>query len=241
MNQNSRSVARLTGWSAIVGAILAVTTNVLWVAVVGSNTDILLHGPSMLALPVESRELFRWCMLTDTFGFYLPFLIIGGYFVHAFRDELGALGNMVMLAAGLYVTVGVVGAVIQLATIQPLAHLYAGGDEATRQTAASTWTTIANATQNGLWWVEGPLVLFWAPIAARVLKNAGWKGGVLLRIGSWSFGLWFLFGFFPALEVVSSTSEMVMTFVMPLWMLVFGWQLLRRSSAYVSATPGLAG
>jgi hypothetical protein len=55
-------------------------------------------------------------MVADTLGFYLPFLVIRGYFVHVFREELGALGNTVAMAVMLYVMVGVTGAVMQFAT-----------------------------------------------------------------------------------------------------------------------------
>jgi uncharacterized membrane protein len=229
MNQTSRKVMRFTAWSAIIGGVLAYANVGLSFAVTGPDADMVLHGASMLVLPPDTRELFRWCMVADTLGFYLPFVVIGGYFVHAFREELGALGSMVALAVALYVMVGVTGAVMQFATLHPLAHLYAGGDDATRHAAAAVWTAIANATQNGLWWIEGPLVLFWTLIAADVLKKAGWKGSILLKIVGWAFAVFFLFGFFPDLEALSNSSEMVVVLVLPLWMLLFGGQLLRRA------------
>jgi hypothetical protein len=194
-----------------------------------------LHGASMLALPPDTRDLFRLSMLADVFGFYLAVLIIGGYFLHAFREELGAFGYMVAFAIGLYGVLGISGAAIQLAIYHPLAHLYAGGDDATRSAAATAWTTVAYGTQNGLWWCEGPAVLFWAPIAANVLKKGGWKGSILLKLVGWAFGLFFVFGFFPDLDALSSASEMVVVLVLPLWMLWFGWQLLRRASSAVEA------
>ncbi|MGF6855947.1 hypothetical protein [Paraburkholderia sp. CI3] len=238
MNQTSRGLMRFTAWSAIIGALLAYANVGLSVAVTGSDADIVLHGASMLALPPETRDLFRWSMAADVFGFYLPFLAIGGYFVHAFREELGALGNMVAMAVVLYVMVGVSGAVLQFAILHPLAHLYAGGDDATRNAAAAVWTAIANGTQNGLWWIEGPLVLFWTPIAANVLKRAGWKGSILLKIVGGAFGIFFLFGFFPDLDALSNASEMVVVLVLPLWMLLFGWQLLRRARTLPASLQG---
>ncbi|MGF6879678.1 hypothetical protein [Paraburkholderia sp. MM5477-R1] len=239
MNQTSRKVMRFTAWSAIIGGILAYANVGLSVAVTGPDADMVLHGVSMLALPPDIRDLFRWCMVADTLGFYLPFLVIGGYFVHVFREELGALGNMVAMAVVLYVMVGVTGAVLQFAILHPLAHLYAGGDDATRGAAAAVWTAVANGTQNGLWWIEGPLVLFWTLIAAKLLKNAGWKGAILLKIVGWAFGLFFVFGFFPDLDALSNASEMVVVLVLPLWMLLFGWQLLRRARTLPARLHGV--
>jgi hypothetical protein len=195
----------------------------------------------MLKLSADTRDLFRWWMLADVFGFYLPFLVIGGYFLHVFREELGALGNMVALAIGLYVMAGVTGAVIQMATLHPLAHLHAGGDDATKVAAVAVWSAVANATQYGLWWVEGPLVFFWTPIAARLLKQVGWSGTILLRIVAWFFGLFFVFGFFPGLDALTIACEAIVVFVLPLWMLLFGWQLLRRAPTHAVASPGLVG
>ncbi|MFM0557283.1 hypothetical protein P0D69_40980 [Paraburkholderia sediminicola] len=233
MNQTSRKVMRFTASCAIIGGILGYANVALSLMVTGSDTDMALHGATMLALPTETRDLFRWSMLADMFGFYLPVLFIGGYFLHVFREEVGALGNMMALAIGLYVAVGVSGAVIQLGILHPLAHLYAGGDDGTRAAAAAAWTTVATATQNGLWWCEGPLVLFFAPIIANHLKKAGWRGSILLKIVGWVFGLLFLFGFFPELDALTAASELVVVLVLPLWMMWFGWQLLRRSGKSV--------
>jgi hypothetical protein len=241
MNQTSRNVMRFTAWSAVIGGILAYANVVLSMMVTGSDTEMVLHGATMLALPSDTRDLFRLSMLADVFGFYLAVLVIGGYFLHCFRDELGALGDMIAFAIGLYAVLGISGAAMQLAVYQPLAHLYAGGDEATRAAAATAWTTLANATQSGLWWCEGPVVLFWAPIAANQLKKAGWKGSILLKIVGWFFGLFFLFGFFPDLDTLSSACETVVVLVLPLWMIWFGWQLLRRAGKYVKPSPVAVG
>ncbi|KVN25704.1 hypothetical protein WT11_01540 [Burkholderia stagnalis] len=231
---NSHNVIRFTAWNAIVGGLVAYATVGLSLAVTGGDIGVMLQGASMLKLPTETRDLFRWWMLADVLGFYLPFVAIGGYFVHAFREELGALGGMVALAVGLYVMSGITGAVIQMAALHPLAHVYAGGDDAAKVAAAAIWSAIANATQNGLWWVEGPVVFFWTPIAARLLKKAGWGGTILLRIVGGFFGLFFVLGFFPSLSRLSIACETVVVLVLPLWMLLFGWQLLRRSTARVA-------
>lgn len=236
MTETSAGVMRFTAWSAIVGGILALANVALSIAVTGSDAEMVLHGATMLALPSDTRDLFRLSMLADIFGFYLAILVIGGYFLHVFREKLGALGNMIGLAIGLYAMLGITGAAIQLAIYHPLAHLYAGGDDATRATAAAIWTAVANATQNGLWWAEGPLVLFWTPIAARHLKNAGFKGSFLLRIVGWAFGLFFLFGYFESLSVLADASELAFVITLPLWMLWFGWQLLGRAAKSVQLT-----
>ncbi|MBB0026673.1 hypothetical protein [Ralstonia pickettii] len=233
---NSYNVARFTAWSAIFGGLAACTTLGLSVVVTGGDIEMVPHGPAMLALSAEGRDLFRWWMLADVLGFYLPFVAIGGYFLHTFREELGALREMIAIAVAVYIVCGIAGAVLQLSTIHPLAHVYASGDDGAKVAAGAVWTAIANATQNGFWWVEGPLVFFWTSIAARMLKKAGWRGSFLLHIVGWGFGVFFVFGFFPSLAAVTDAGETVGVLALPLWMLVFGWQLLRRAPTLAAPT-----
>ncbi|KMW44601.1 hypothetical protein PQH03_23830 [Ralstonia insidiosa] len=233
---NSYNVARFTAWNAILGGLAACATLALSVVVTGGDIEMVPHGSAMLALPAEGRDLFRWWMLADVLGFYLPFVAIGGYFVHTFREELGALREMIAIAVAVYIVCGIAGAVLQLSTIHPLAHVYASGDEGAKVAAGAVWTAIANATQNGFWWVEGPLVFFWTSIAARLLKKAGWHGSFLLHIVGWGFGVFFVFGFFPSLAAVTDAGETVGVLALPLWMLTFGWQLLRRAPALAVPT-----
>ena len=233
---NSYNVARFTAWNAILGGLAACATLALSVVVTGGDIEMVPHGSAMLALPAEGRDLFRWWMLADVLGFYLPFVAIGGYFVHTFREELGALHEMIAIAVAVYIVCGIAGAVLQLSTIHPLAHVYASGDEGAKVAAGAVWTAIANATQNGFWWVEGPLVFFWTSIAARLLKKAGWHGSFLLHIVGWGFGVFFVFGFFPSLAAVTDAGETVGVLALPLWMLTFGWQLLRRAPALAVPT-----
>ena len=181
---NSYNAARFTAWSAILGGLAACATIALSVVVTGGDIEMVPHGPAMLALPAQARDLFRWWMLADVLGFYLPFVAIGGYFLHTFREELGALREMI---------------------------------------------AIANATQSGFWWVEGPLVFFWTPIAGRLLKKAGWRGSFLLHIVGWGFGCYFVFGFFPSLASIADAGETIAVLALPIWMLIFGWQLMRRA------------
>lgn len=86
-------------------------------------------------------------MLTDVFGFYLPFLVIGGYLWRALQDEAGALGNMAAMAVALFVTAGMCGAVIPLAAIQPLSLAYIQGDAA-EKAAATAWETPLRTRRN---------------------------------------------------------------------------------------------
>ena len=232
MNPLARQAARLTGWSALIGGGFAYLNVALVLAATGGDTGLLLHGPSMLGLPTEARELFRWGMFADVLGFYLPMLVIGGYLWRTFRDRAGVPGDIALLAITLYATLGIAGAALQLAALTPLANLHLGGDETVKAAAEAAWTAIAHGSQKGLWWAEGPLVLYWGGVVGAQLRQAGWRGPILwlLRITGWGFGLFFLLGMFPGLEPVMRLMLIVVVLVFPCWMLMFGWRLLRQEA-----------
>jgi hypothetical protein len=202
----------------------------LVLSVTGEDTNMMFHGASMLALPVDTRDLFRWGMLADIMGFYLPFLVIGAYLWSAFREKAGMLGDVAMLAILSYVILGIMGAGFQQAALNPLAQLHAGGDDSMKGAAEAAWTAVAYGSQKGLWWCEGPVMLLWGLIIAKQLKNAGWSRWLvlLLLVTAWAYGGFFVLGFFSALNDLTDLLETVAVLALPLWMVWFGWIVLRR-------------
>ncbi|MCQ4312792.1 hypothetical protein NAV33_12905 [Pseudomonas stutzeri] len=229
MNVNSKEVAQLTAWAAILGGVFAYLNVGFMLAVTQGDMNLSLQGGYMLTASAQVREFFRWSMLADVLGFYLPLLIIGGYFWASFRDRAGALGDMAVLAIVVYVILGVAGASLQLAVLNPLASLHAEGGETAKVAAEAAWTSIATASQKGLWWCEGPVVLFWGLVVGKQLKTAGWGKSILwpLSIVGWCFGLFFVCGFFQSLAVLTNVLLVVVVLIFPLWLMMFGTQLLR--------------
>lgn len=229
MNVNSKEVIRLAGWAAILGGIFAYLNVTFMLIATKGDMGVTLQGATMLALPAESREFFRLSMFADVLGFYLPMVVIGGYFWAVFRSRAGALGDMAALAILIYVVLGVTGASAQLAALNPLAQLHADGSEATRAAAEAAWTSIAVASQKGLWWCEGPVVLFWGLIVGKQLKDAGWGKSILwpLTLVGWCFGLFFVSGFFSQLDELNRGLLVIVVLVFPMWLIMFGTQLLR--------------
>lgn len=237
MSDHSNEAVRVTAWAAILGGFCAYLNVAFMVAVTGGDMAVTLRGTVMLTLSADMRQLFRLSMLADLFGFYLPLLAIGGYLWHRFRAEAGALGDMAALAILLYVALGMIGASLQLAVLTPLARLHAAGGEAARVAAETAWTTIATGSQLGLWWCEGPLMLFWGLVVGGHLKRAGWSVSIRwpLALVGWCFGLYFVTGFFPALETLTYAALVVAVGVFPLWMLMFGLRLRRHGPQQVAA------
>ncbi|MFU7447617.1 hypothetical protein ACM73Z_20950 [Pseudomonas aeruginosa] len=230
MNANSNTSARLTAWSAILGGIFAYLNVGLMTAATNGDMAVTLLGASMLTLTAEARQLFRFSMFSDLLGFYLPLIAIGCYLWSTQRQEAGTKGDMAALAITIYVVLGLTGASLQLAAVNPLAQLHAAGDAATKAAAEAAWTAIANASQKGLWWCEGPLVLFWGLIVGAQLKKAGWSRSILLPLTlvGWCFGIAFIAGMFQELDQLSYLLLVIIVLIFPAWMMAFGIKLLRR-------------
>ncbi|OWJ88961.1 hypothetical protein B6S59_31970 [Pseudomonas sp. A46] len=230
MKTCTNEAERLTAWVAIAGGIFAYLNIIFMVILTRADMSLTLDGGWMLTLPAEAREYFRLSMFADVLGFYLPVLVIGGYLWNRFRDEAGAKGDMAVLAITTYVVLGVTGASLQLAVLNPLAELHAAGSEAVKAAAETTWTAIAVGSQRGLWWCEGPVVLFWGVVVAPHLKKEGCPASLLwpLTVVGWSFVLFFVTGFFPVLEQLSYLCLVIAVAFFPMWMLMFGLHLRRR-------------
>lgn len=237
MNLTHDTAARFTAWSAIVGGVFAYLNVSLVLMATGGDTGLLFRGDAMLSLPTEMRELFRWGMFADILGFYLPVLVIGAHLWRRFRDRAGLRGDVALLAITLYTVLGIAGAAMQLAVLHPLAQLHAGGNETVKAAAEAAWMGIAHASQKGLWWAEGPVVLFWGSVVGEQLRQVGWSRVqlIMLKIVGLCFGLFFVFGMFPALDDLMKLMLVVVVLIFPLWMLMFGVKLLRGSPASSSA------
>ncbi|MEX5351644.1 hypothetical protein WCE02_09875 [Pseudomonas juntendi] len=231
MNNYTNEAVRFTAWVSIIGGLFAYLNVGFMLMVTQGDMAVTLQGATMLTLPAEARQYFRLSMLADILGFYLPLLALGAYFWREFRDEAGVLGDMALLAIATYVVLGVTGASLQLSVLNPLAQLHLTGSEALRAGAEAAWTTIAVASQRGLWWCEGPVVLFWGIVVGRYLKNAGWGSSVLLplKVVGWCFGLYFISGFFAALDLLTNALLVLVVLIFPFWMVLFGVQLRRRA------------
>lgn len=231
MNSYSNEAARFTAWASIIGGIFAYLNVGLMLTVTQGDMAVTLQGETMLTLPPQIRQCFRLSMFADILGFYLPLLAIGAYCWRAFREEAGTLGDMAVLAIATYVVLGVTGACLQLSVLNPLAELHQAGGEAVRAGAEAAWTTIAVGSQRGLWWGEGPVVLFWGIVVGRHLKRAGWGSSVLLplKFVGGCFGLYFIAGFFQTLDPLTSALLVIVVLIFPFWMLLFGLQLRRRA------------
>ncbi len=98
---------RLVGWVAIVGGLLGWATIGFWLAAVGGDLTVVYQPQIFLSLPSPAHGYFHAAMVLDTLGFYLPFLLIGGYLWSHLRADRSALIDIAALCIVTYVVMGI--------------------------------------------------------------------------------------------------------------------------------------
>jgi hypothetical protein len=218
---------RLVAWVAIIGALLGWINVGLYVAATGGDFSIVFKPAIFLALPLTSRSYFYAAMVLDTLGFYLPFLVVGGYLWSLLRDKHGAVIDIAALCIVTYVVMGIAGASILFAALPPLATMHATGDALAKAASEGAWLAVASAAQHGLWVMEGPVMGFWALVMGRAMRVSGMPYGRLLMAVGVCYASGFVAGVLGLTEL-GELIEMVFIVMLPLWALLSGIALLRQ-------------
>jgi len=214
-------------WAAVIGALLAWANIGLYVVATGGDLTAMLKPATALALSSSAQQLFLLSMLFDSFGFYLPFLIIGGYLWARLRPRFGAPIDMATLCVGCYVLLGLAGTSMQMAALPPLAEAHAAGDLVQRAASETAWMGLVHAAQGGLWWMQGPLMAFWGIVVGHALTTSGFRLGLILTVCGVLYGVYFVTAFL-GLSQITEVVQLIMLFLLPLWMLLTGLRLFRQ-------------
>ncbi|MDB6145611.1 MAG: hypothetical protein JWP80_4655 [Pseudomonas sp.] len=218
---------RLVGWVAIIGALVGWINVGLYVAATGGDFSVVFKPEVFLALPSQAHNYLHSAMVLDTLGFYLPFLIVGGYLSALLRNEHGAVIDMATLCIVTYVVMGIAGASILFATVSPLAVMHAAGNAQSKAASEAAWLVVVNAAQHGLWVMEGPVMGFWGLIIGSAMRASGMPYGRLLM----AVGVCYASGFVAGVLGLSQLGEviqMVFIVLLPLWAFLTGVALLRQ-------------
>ena len=224
----STSGRRLAGWVAVASCPIAWLNIYCFLAATDFDTEAIFHPAVALTLSTAALQMFRWSMLADSFGFYLPFLVMGGYLWSRLRPN--PLVDMATLGLVVYVFLGLAGTSIQLATLPILSELHDSGDAVARSAAEATWLAIVHGTEKGLWWMEGPLMAFWAIVVGTTSKSAGLRYGSLLTLAGIAYGGYFILAF-AGTNQIAELLIFAGLLLLPLWMLLVGIELLREHPA----------
>lgn len=223
----SFDVARMVGWVAIVGALLGWINIGLFVGATGGDLGMVFKPEVFLAQPASSHSLLHWAMVLDTLGFYLPFLIVGGYLWSRLRDDHGPLIDMAALCIVTYVLLGIVGASLLFSTIQPLAAMHAAGDAVAKAASEGAWLAVSYGAQHGFWLMEGPVMGFWGIVMGRAMNASGLPYGRLLMVVGVLYASVFVAGVLGILPLVE-LIQAVFLVLLPLWAILTGVHLLRQ-------------
>ena len=214
-------------WAAILGALFTSAMLVCYLIATSGDLRAMENPAWALRMTPAGQNWFLAAMLTDSFGVYLPFLLIGGYLWATLRPRFGAPIDMATLALGCYVLLGLAGTSMQTAALPALAAAHAAGDAVVQAASETAWLTVVTTTQGGLWPMEGPLMAFWGIVVGRALLATGARlGGLLVGVGL-LYGAYFVAVFLGAADV-ALMIELVMVGALTVWMLLTGVDLLRK-------------
>jgi hypothetical protein len=221
------SASKFTGVIAVLGGLIAFFTIFAMLTSTDGDMTILFDPAALLGSSAEAHGWLRTAMLADIFGFYLPFFVIGGYLWAHQRQQGGALVDMAMLFISFYVVLGAAGAAVQYAVLPALAQTHLHAEPMYRIASESAWAAVVHGSQKGLWWLEGPLMLFWVLVSGPLLRKQGWGFGRLLMVSGVLYGVVFVGSIVGVPAAVTENLSTLAVSLLPLWMLLFGIDLLR--------------
>lgn len=225
--QDTETPRRLAGRVAIIGALLAWSQIAVYMVALKGDLAVVFEPAIFLSLPAPTHDYFHASLILDTLGFYLPFLVIGGYLWSVMRVEHGALIDIAALCIVTYAVMGIAGDALLFATVSPLAAMHAAGDPAIKVASETTWLALAKGAQQGLWIMEGPVMGFWGLVMGSTMWRAGKPYGRLLMVVGFCYGAVFVLGVL-GLWSVTQQFQLVFLILLPLWSLLTGIALLRQ-------------
>jgi hypothetical protein len=233
----TRRFQRLAGVSCLLAGACYVGGAVLMAAAVNFNLSLDAFSGTMIAIGPRGGELLRWGLLLDGLGSYLLVAPLALYLWGWLQPENPSLANLYTLSGLAYMLVGAIGAFVLAAALPPLINAYGPASAAQREILQVVFNTIFNAVYHGLW---NPLEVLL--LAAWLLGLGPWIARTRPALGRLTqlVGLSALLdaaGRFLGLEPLFMVGVSVLLALLPLWLLWWGIELLRR----LPRTAGDAG
>jgi hypothetical protein len=228
---DDRSFTRMAAITAIASLPLAVGNLLAMLAAVHFNlngmTDplVLLHGGTAAA------PWWRWSMILDIFGYYLPIVPLILFLRSSLRRRSPNWIDLFALCLLAYCLIGAIGGAMLATALPTLIREYASATSGSRQVSLqSVFTGYTDGIYRGLW-----------NLLEEFLAGIGWIGfGLLLRTERRRLGLVTIvlgvaclvdsFGTALNVDVIASTGLLVYLVLAPLWACWMGVGLLRAPS-----------
>jgi hypothetical protein len=232
---DDHSFARMAAVAAIVSLPLAAGNLLAMLATVHFNVDGMTNPLVLLRAGKAAAPLWRWSMILDIFGYYLPIvpliLLLRGSLRHQSPNWID-LFSLCLLA---YCLIGAIGGAMLATALPTLIREYASATSGSPQVGLQTvFTGYTDGIYRGLW-----------NLLEEFLAGVGWVGfGLVLRTGRRRLGsitivlgiacLVDSLGTALNTDAIASTGLTVYLVLAPVWACWMGIDLLR------SPKPGLA-
>ena len=224
---------QLAGAACLLAGACYVACGAAVAAAVNFNLSMAAFSGTMIAIGPRGGELLRWGMLLDGLGSYLLLAPLALYLWDWLKPERTSLANLYSLCGLAYMLVGAIGAFVLAAALPPLINAYGPASAAQRETLQAVFNTVFTAVYRGLWnplevillgvWLlgVGPWIARTRPALGRFTQLVGLAA--LLDAAGAVLGL----------EPVFTLGVSVLLALLPVWIIWWGVDLLRRPAGTV--------
>jgi hypothetical protein len=229
---DDRSFRRMAGVVAIASLPLAVGNLLAMLGVVNFNLNGISEPIVLLHAGAGAAGLWRWSMILDIAGYYLPIVPLLFLLRNLLRPQSPNWVDLSTACLLAYCFVGAIGGAILATALPTLISDYASATAAHQANLATVFTGYTDAIYRGLW-----------NLLEEFLAGVGWIGiGLALRSGQRRLGLVTLtlgaaclldsLGTALNIDAISTVGLVIYLVLAPLWACWLGVALLRNSPAF---------
>lgn len=228
---HDRSFQSMAAIAAVCSLPLAAGNLIAMLATVHFNLDGMTDPLVLLHAGKGAAPLWRWSMILDVFGYYLPIVPLIVLLRSSLRDRSPNWVDLFALCLLAYCFIGAVGGA-ELATALPtLVREYASASPSHRSSLEAVFTGYTDGVYRGLW-----------NLLEELLAGIGWLGlGLVLRTERHRLGMASIvlgaaclvdsFGTAINVDVISSIGLMIYLVLAPVWAFWIGVDLLRATES----------
>jgi hypothetical protein len=232
---DDRSFSRTVAIAAIASLPLAAGNLLAMLATVHFNLNGMTNPLVLLHAGTAAAPLWRWSMILDIFGYYLPIVPLILLLRSSLRHQSPNWIDLFALCLLAYCLIGAIGGAVLATALPTLIREYASATSGSHQVSLQTvFTGYTDGIYRGLW-----------NLLEEFLAGVGWIGfGLVLRAERCRLGLVTIvlgvaclldsFGTALNIDVIASTGLTVYLVLAPAWACWMGIGLLRAPS------PGIA-
>jgi hypothetical protein len=224
----SYSFQRFTAVTAIVSFFTAVASDVLQAIPVNFSSDLPINPALFLSVGPDGAALLRWGLILDMLGYYLPLLPIALFIQHWLKSKSPIWVRFYTTCGVGYILIGATGAVTLAVVQPPLINAYAQASVEQRPVLEIIFGAIWNIVYAGMWNILGELLVgIWFLGIGLLLRSERRVLSIIAMIVGIS-ALVDSLGNIVGMESLALVGLSIYIILVPIWMLWFGIDLLRK-------------